>query len=59
MAISIGQMTTEIIAEPAQKLAGASSVPATDRLAELAKIRFEVAETAELDRRTRAEGYDD
>jgi hypothetical protein len=59
MAINIGQMTTEIIAEPEQKLAGASAVPATDRLAELAKIRFAVAEAAELDQRTRAEGYDD
>ena len=59
MPVTIDQMTTEVIAEPQQQLAGAATAPATDRLDELAKIRFALASAARLDQRTRAEGYDD
>ncbi|HTT39050.1 MAG TPA: hypothetical protein VMH32_15440 [Burkholderiales bacterium] len=59
MPVTIDQMTTEVITEPQQQLAGAAAMPATDRLDELAKIRFALAAAAQLDRRTSAEGYDD
>jgi hypothetical protein len=59
MPVTIDQMTTEVIAEPEQQVAGASTVPATDRLEELARIQFALAAAARLDQRTRAEGYDD
>jgi len=59
MAVTIDQLTTEVVTEPQQQLAGASSAPAMDRLEELAKIRFAMASAARLDQRTRAEGYDD
>jgi hypothetical protein len=59
MAVTIDQLTTEVITEPQQQLAGASATPATDRLDEVAKIRFAIVSAARLDQRTRAEGYDD
>jgi len=59
MAVSIDRLTTEVITEPQQQLAGASATPAPDRLEELARIRFAIAAAARLDQRTRAEGYDD
>jgi len=59
MAVHIGQLTTELIAEPEQQLAGAGAASASDPVEDLAKIRFALAESARLDQRTRAEGYDD
>jgi len=59
MAVTIDHMTTEVITEPQQQLAGAAAMPATGRQDELAKIRFALAAAAQLDRRWAAEGYDD
>jgi hypothetical protein len=59
MAVTIDQLTTEVVAEPAQQLGGAGATPAPDRLEEMAKIRFAQATAARLEQRTRAEGYDD
>jgi hypothetical protein len=59
MAVTIDQLTTEVIAEPGPQLAGAGATPAPDRLEEMAKIRFAQAVAARLEQRTRAEGYDD
>jgi hypothetical protein len=59
MPVTIDQLTTEVVAEPGQQLAGAGAMPAPDRIDELAKVRFAIAQVARLDQRTRAEGYDD
>jgi hypothetical protein len=59
MAVTIDQLTTEVVAEPGQQLAGAGATPAPDRLEELARVRFALAMAARLEQRTRAEGYDD
>lgn len=59
MAVHIGQLTTELIAEPEQQLAGSAASSPSDPMEEQARIRFALAESLRLDQRTRAEGYDD
>lgn len=60
MAITIDEMSTEVIAEPPLQLTGASAAqPATERLDEIARARFTLAQAARLAQRLSAEGYDD
>lgn len=59
MAITIDEMSTEVLAEPSAQLAGAAAVPSPSRLDEQAKVRFALAQSARLEARLSAEGYDD
>ena len=59
MAITIDEMTTEVLAEPQAPLSGSDAVPPAERLDEVARVRFALALAARLEQRTRAEGYDD
>lgn len=57
MPITVNELTTEIIAEPAQQLGGAP--PSADTANDLTSARAELAAVARLDLRIRAEGFDD
>jgi len=59
MGITIGEMSTEVTAEPPSPLAASTAVQPVERLDEVARVRFALALSARLDQRTRAEGYDD
>jgi hypothetical protein len=59
MPVQINEMTTEIIAEPEQQLAGTGPQSDTDRWKELSVVRVVCTAIARLDWRTRAEGFDD
>jgi hypothetical protein len=58
MAVTIGELTTEVIAEPDKQLAG-SGVPSVNKAEEHAMIRTELATILRQALRTRAEGFDD
>jgi hypothetical protein len=57
MPITVNELTTEIIAEPAQQLGGAP--PSADTAKDLTSARAELAAVARLDLRIRAESFDD
>ena len=58
MPIDIGEITTEIIAEPEERPVPATP-PDEHAPAQLAAVRTQVAELARQILRTRAEGFDD
>jgi len=57
MPITVNELTTEIVAEPAQQLDGAP--PSADTAKDLTSVRAALAAIVRLDLRTRAEGFDD
>ena len=59
MSITIDEMSTEVVAEPATQSAGASASPAPERLDEIARVRFALAQSVRLQQRLSAEGFDD
>lgn len=59
MSITIDEMNTEVIAEPASQLAGAAAAPTPQRLDDIALMRFTLAQSVRLQQRLAAEGFDD
>jgi hypothetical protein len=58
MAVTIGELNTEVIAEPGTEVAATGPV-SNDRMKDLATIRTELAAIVRQSVRTRAEGFDD
>jgi hypothetical protein len=58
MAVTIGELTTEIIAESDDQLAETGPVTA-EKVRDMATIRTDLAAIAQQTMRTRAEGFDD
>ena len=58
MAVTIGNLSTEVIAESDHELAGTGPAGA-QKVPDLATIQTDLAKIARLAMRTRAEGFDD
>jgi len=58
MAVTIGELTTEVIVENDRQLAGATPAT-TDKAQQVATIRTDLAAIGRDAMRTRAEGFDD
>jgi len=59
MSITIDEMSTEVVAEPATRRANGADTAPAEALDELTRLRFALAMAARLEQRLAAEGYDD